>query len=406
MIDATEEKTKDNKLDTSNNSFDELKSKLKENTDQHIHCEKLYSELVIEFFKKYQVQQSFIDCNFEKYDCNFVLQNQYEIEAFNKFCIKHIKDNFDNHKICKNEQFFFNYYADLFFNSVEFVTKTFDEIMKLKKEFKLNGATIVDKIGEDSKLMKKLILSCDWIQKIKDNTNFCFLYNFNSFTPYEINTLAVCFNYSILMRPFLLDKLDTTYLEYVQEYLKEKKFDTLQDMLAIEKVQKIINWFDGKQKTYNAKIIEKKLEIILNHISSEKSFNTQIDYIAKKGYFNINDEGYNFKTFKKSEQFESTMRILKLEETYPYFYKLNISAYCMYKEETIIATTNIIELINNKIDDLKKNTNIITEHLFDIIKRKIIDVVQENKDIETNIADSIIQQINKIKKTSVEEFFN
>ncbi|KAM0678211.1 hypothetical protein BDAP_001226 [Binucleata daphniae] len=96
---------------TNNDSFVELRSKLKENTEQYKHCATLYGELVKKFIDEYEIERRFVDDNFEMFRCEFILQNQYEINKFRSSCQEYIQEYYKNHKISENEKKFFEYYC-------------------------------------------------------------------------------------------------------------------------------------------------------------------------------------------------------------------------------------------------------------------------------------------------------
>ncbi|KAM0676580.1 hypothetical protein BDAP_002876 [Binucleata daphniae] len=78
----------------------------------------------------------------------------------------------------------------------------------------------------------------------------------------------------------------------------------------------------------------------------------------------------------------------------------------MYKEETILATTNLTDFISKNIDDVIENSKIITVHMYDRIKRKICTVVQEYKDTISTNADTICEEINEIENPTIHDMLD
>ncbi|KAM0679039.1 hypothetical protein BDAP_000418 [Binucleata daphniae] len=403
MIDAAIKQTDINKLSTSNVSFVELKDKLKENIEHYNQCEKHYTKIVNKFIKEYiKDYEHLFPAGHNQISCTIKLPLASISDSYNTYRQNSIKEFFKNYNIGYNEQKFFNYYAGLFIDSIKFYTKTYNEIINLMENNSKTQGTheTLQKIGEDGKLMKKFMLSCDWIQKIIHSTNLCCLYNYYMFNIEHVDDK----HFYIEMR-FVTQEgsivIGTEFIRYVQDYIHaQKEIETLQKIIKMENIEEIYNFIASKHEIEDSEKLKEKVEEILMVIALEKSHNTKNTYVAKKKYYNLNDD--DCIKYEAQKDHHEIIKELAIEDKIPNFYKLNISTYCMYSLESILATKDIIEQIKINIGEIIENTDVLTEHLFKAIKDKICKFVQEQKNkTDDKIADKICDKIKEIANPSI-----
>ncbi|KAM0676575.1 hypothetical protein BDAP_002871 [Binucleata daphniae] len=181
----------------------------------------------------------------------------------------------------------------------------------------------------------------------------------------------------------------------MNKYFIKNKFDTLEEMISIDYLNNILKWIEDQNKDNNIEIDEKIVEQILTYVKIEKSLQAKTKFLANAKYYDLDEKTEEYET---SEQHKDVIKRLNIEETIPNYYRLNISAYCMYDDDTLKDTRDIIININYNIKTLVVDLDTMTERLFNIIKKILCKRVNSYMfSLGFVLAKSICDQINEIK---------